>query len=70
MIPRYLYADYTFGSVLQRALREGVTRMGLHYDIMCHYLVNFWDRVAELKPPLQPLTRDSFESFIASHNSP
>jgi hypothetical protein len=52
--------------VLQRALKEGVVHVGLHYDIMCHYLVNFWDRIAQLKSPLQPLTRESFQSFIAA----
>jgi hypothetical protein len=65
-ISRYAYTDYTFRSVLQRAMREGISRVGLHYDIVCHYLVNFWGRMSQLQSPLQPITHESFDSFVAA----
>jgi hypothetical protein len=47
-------------------MQEGISRVGVHYDIVCHYLVNFWGQMSQLESPLQPLTRESFESFVAA----
>ncbi|KAG8683200.1 hypothetical protein FRC08_014472, partial [Ceratobasidium sp. 394] len=63
---RYAYADYAFASVLLRALLEGINSCGIHYDIMCHYLKNLWQRWASLNAPLSPLTPDLFVTFITA----
>jgi hypothetical protein len=47
-------------------MQEGISRVGLHYDIVCHYLVNFWGQMSQLQSPLQPITCESFESFVAA----
>jgi hypothetical protein len=51
---------------MQRALEEGVPAVGLHYDIMCHYIKNMWKRFAEFSPPLSPLVASDFRAFLAA----
>jgi hypothetical protein len=66
LFPRYVYADYTFGHAMQRALAEGVPAVGLHYDIMCHYIKNMWKRFASFGSPLSPLAASDFRNFLAA----
>ncbi|QRV87020.1 hypothetical protein RhiJN_15038 [Ceratobasidium sp. AG-Ba] len=63
---QYIYADFTFLSVLNHAADEGVDEVGVHYDIICHYIVNMWKRWAAVSHPLRPLDERSFQSFIAA----
>ncbi|KAG9097442.1 hypothetical protein FS749_006276 [Ceratobasidium sp. UAMH 11750] len=63
---RYAYADYAMVSVLTRALKDGVTSVGVHYDIMCHFLKKMWTRWSKLQDPLRPLSRSDFQDFIAA----
>jgi hypothetical protein len=63
---RYVYVDYTFGHAMQHVLHEGVPALGLHYDIMCHYIKNMWKRYAEFRSPLSLLAASDFCSFLAA----
>ncbi|KAG8795061.1 hypothetical protein FRC12_018357 [Ceratobasidium sp. 428] len=63
---RFYYADFCFVSAITRSLSEGVTSVGIHYDILCHYIVKMWERWARMKHPLRSLTPQDFLEFIAS----
>ncbi|QRV73877.1 hypothetical protein RhiJN_01891 [Ceratobasidium sp. AG-Ba] len=60
----YAHTDFAVAGVLLMLLMEETTRVGLHYDIMCHYFVNMWKRWAALVAPLQPLSEGLFQEFI------
>jgi hypothetical protein len=47
-------------------LNEGVPGIGLHYDIMCHYIKNMWKRFSEFSLPLSPLAPSKFRRFLAA----
>lgn len=49
-----------------RALNERASGVGLHYDIMCHYIKHVWARFENLGPPLRPIREVEFPSFFAS----
>jgi hypothetical protein len=63
---RYAYPDHVFGRVLHLALSEGVSRVGIHYDIMCHYIVNMWERFSHLQAPIGAISQAEFESFVTA----
>ncbi|CAE6415368.1 unnamed protein product [Rhizoctonia solani] len=63
---RYAYPDFVFGSVLNMAAQRGIKGIGIHYDIMCHYLVNMWARFKHLEPSLRVITPHTFRTFITA----
>ncbi|KAG8713882.1 hypothetical protein FRC09_018212 [Ceratobasidium sp. 395] len=63
---RFYYADFCFVSAITRSLSEGVTSVGIHHDILCHYIVKMWEQWARMKHPLRSLTPQDFLEFIAS----
>ncbi|QRV89654.1 hypothetical protein RhiJN_17672 [Ceratobasidium sp. AG-Ba] len=63
---RYAYADYALNSVIGPKREEGITEIGVYYDVMCHYFVNMWERWLHLQQLSRPVTEDDFWRFIAA----
>jgi hypothetical protein len=47
-------------------LDEGTTDIGIHYDIMCHYIKNMWARYESIPKPIGPLVRTDIGHFVAA----
>ncbi|KAG8716069.1 hypothetical protein FRC09_016071 [Ceratobasidium sp. 395] len=62
----FLYADYIFKLLLLRCRSEGVTDVGIHYDIICHYIIKMWERWGEIQCLGGDIKQADFESFIAA----
>lgn len=50
---------------MNRLEREGARAVGVHYDIMCHYIKNLWARFGKLPPPVGPLYLQDLDTFVA-----
>ncbi|KAF8594265.1 hypothetical protein BDV93DRAFT_459331, partial [Ceratobasidium sp. AG-I] len=61
---RFSHTDFAIGTVLSRVVDEGQRDVGLHYDIVCHYVKNMWDRYSRLPYPAGPLRRPDFDTFL------
>ncbi|KAG8781152.1 hypothetical protein FRC12_022181 [Ceratobasidium sp. 428] len=45
---RFAYTDFAILSVLFLLIEEGAFRIGVFYDIFCHWIKNFWSRLADI----------------------
>jgi hypothetical protein len=63
---RYSFTDFAIGRTVRLFLDEGTTDLGIHYDIMCHYVKNMWTRFEAIPSPTGPISRDMLENFVAS----
>ncbi|KAG8725098.1 hypothetical protein FRC09_008776 [Ceratobasidium sp. 395] len=62
----FLYADLVFKHLLERCLLEGITSAGIHYNIICHYIIKMWDRWKHIHCANRDVTEDNFECFLAA----
>ncbi|KAG8747683.1 hypothetical protein FRC12_014020 [Ceratobasidium sp. 428] len=62
----FLYADYIFQLLLLHCRSEGVTDVGIHYNIICHYIIKMWERWGEIQCLGGDIKQADFESFIAA----
>ncbi|KAG8715757.1 hypothetical protein FRC09_016329 [Ceratobasidium sp. 395] len=44
----FAYTDFAILSVVYLLLLEGATRIGIFYDIYCHWIKNFWSRIGQV----------------------
>lgn len=63
---RFAFTDYAVVSVLLDALHDGISDVGLHYDIMCHYQKNMWAHWATINIPACSLNKQDFSSFLCT----
>lgn len=61
---RFSHTDFAIGNVLSRLSDEGQCNVGLHYDIVCHYIKNLWARFSKLPYPAGLLARKDFNVFL------
>lgn len=66
MLTRYSFTDFAIGSAVRLCLDEGATDLGIHYDIMCHYVKHMWTRFQSIPSPTGPISRDLLGNFVAS----
>jgi hypothetical protein len=50
--------------VLSRLQDEGQRNIGIHYDIVCQYIKNFWKRMSSVDYPAGPIARADFDTFL------
>ncbi|QRV99059.1 hypothetical protein RhiJN_27078 [Ceratobasidium sp. AG-Ba] len=63
---KFMNGNYALVSVFSDIHNTGVTEVGLHYDIMCHFVKKMWERWIKMEAPLKPLEKEDFQRFITS----
>jgi hypothetical protein len=52
MSPRFIYADYALASSVAYLTTLGSLKIGLTYDVWCHWITNFQRRAQNLPPSI------------------